>query len=199
MSNIRAARMEEAVRASGDWYFVDIGFSRSSKTCGLLEGDGEPQLLTFAALQSRMIAIAGTVSPPANIVIEAPLSVAFGASGNPVGRSVESRGGQSRYWYVGLGCSVLVAATYLLRALSESAIQREVRLFEGLVSFKQKGVASSHAADVRSLRSVVWGLPGNGRIVPSEELAASEEHVVKSAFAVAGMNYGVPPVVLVGT
>jgi hypothetical protein len=199
MSNIRAARIEEAVRSSGDWFFVDVGFSSSSKTCGFLEGDGQPEILTFAALRSKLVALVESIGPPANLVIEAPLSVAFNASGNPVGRSVELRNGQSRYWYVGLGCSVLVAATYLLRAVTDACAHREVRLLEGLVSFKEKGVVSSHTEDVRNLRAVVWGVPSMGRIVPAEQLATSEAHVLQSAFAVAGMNYGVPPVVLVGT
>jgi len=34
--------------------------------------------------------------------------------------------------------------------------------------------------------------------VPPEALAASSEHTLVSAFAVAGMNYGVPPVIAVG-
>ena len=113
MSPIRAARTEDATRSSGEWVFVDPGFSRNSKSCGLLAGDGEPSQLTFAQLQRSLVALATSGGGPLNVVIEAPLSIAFGASGNPIGRSIEKRNGQSRYWYVGLGCSVLVATTAL--------------------------------------------------------------------------------------
>jgi hypothetical protein len=198
MPAIRAAQMKDATRCSVDWVFVDPGFSSRARSCGLLSGSAEPAQLTFAQLRAGLVQLATSEGPPMNLVIEAPLSVAFGAVGNPIGRSVELRNGQARYWYVGLGCSVLVAATYLLRALTESKIKRDIRLFEGLVSFKPKGIPSSHSEDVLKLRSVAWGEHGSGRIVPPEELAASPTHTVQSAFLVAGMDFGVPPVVAVG-
>jgi hypothetical protein len=93
---------------------------------------------------------------------------------------------------------VLVAATYLIRAATDAPPDRDVRLFEGLVSFKPQGASSSHCDDVLKLRSVVWGEGAIGRIVPPEALAASADDVLMSAFQVAGMNYGIPPVVVVG-
>lgn len=196
MGNIRAGAVAEAVPSSGDWVFVDLGFSQKSKSCGLLLQDGNPERLTFAETQRRLTQLVAEGGGPLNIVLEAPLSVAFGHDGNPVGRHVETRDGESRYWYVGLGCSVLVAATYLVRAISAATV-RDVRLFEGLVSFKQKGFASDHCHDVLQLRDVVWGKEGVGRLIAPGELAAPN-HTLLSAFAVAGMDYGVPPVVAVG-
>jgi hypothetical protein len=117
-TRIRAATIEEVVRDSGDWVFVDLGFAgKSRKTCGLLIGDGEPRNRTFSELQSEIVEICRTSAGPLNLLIEAPLSVAFGANGDPAGRAIELRDGVQRYWYVGLGCSVLVAATYLLRSI----------------------------------------------------------------------------------
>lgn len=90
---------------------------------------------------------------------------------------------------------MLVAATYFVRAMSLSAA-REVRLFEGLVYFKEKGVASDHCYDMLQLRDVVWGKEGVGRLIAPGELAVPD-HTLLSALAVAGMDYGVPPVVAV--
>jgi len=198
MSHIRAGRVEEAIHSSGEWAFIDPGFSRNAKSCGFLVEDGHPVPLTFADLQARLIALASVDGHPLNLVLEAPLSVAFGPLGNPVGRSIELRGSQSRYWYVGLGCGVLVAATYLLRALTDAQPRREIRLFEGLVSFKPKCVRSSHLKDVLLLRRIVWGEQGFGQIVAPEALASAPDHLLVSAFRVAGMNYGVPPVIAAG-
>ena len=130
-----------------------------------------------------------------NVVLEAPLSAAFDANGNPVGRSVEKRDGQSRYWYAGLGCSVLVAATYLLRSIHDQSPVREIRLFEGLVSFKPKGLPSSHSKDVGALRDVAWNHPR--KIVAPTELTLNQGDSIVSAFKVAGMDFGVPPVIVV--
>ena len=199
MSTIRAALTHEATRTSAEWVFVDLGFAQNAKSCGLLVGDGKPRDLSFSELQAFLVSLVTSGSESLNLLLEAPLSVSFGVNGNPTGRSVERRDGKSRYWYVGLGCSVLVAATYLLRAIHDAQPSREIRLFEGLVSFKSKGVRSSHSNDVLNLRNVIWESNSSlGRVVPAEELAASEGDHVKSAFVVSGMNFGVPPVVAVG-
>lgn len=199
LSSIRAATVDEAGRNSGDWVFVDLGFANKAKSCGLLVGDGVATALTFSQLQFELAVLCAASSAPMHLVLEAPLSAAFGANGNPVGRSVEKREGQSRYWYVGLGCSVLVAATYLLRSIHDLSPVREIRLFEGLVSFKPKGVPSSHTKDVSALREVAWNCQSLlGKIVAPTELALNRaEDSVVSAFKVAGMDFGIPPVIVV--
>ena len=155
---IRAGQLDEAHKGSGEWVFVDPGFAMDGrKSCGLLERShkDKPDTLTFSELRGRLEALAVKGNDPINLVIEAPLSVAFSVSGNPAGRHFERRDGKSRYWYVGLGCSVLTSATYLLRAITEARPTREIRLFEGFVSFKAKG-KSDHCEDVRDLKRVVW-------------------------------------------
>ncbi len=200
MTNIRAATITEASRSSGEWVFVDLGFASQAKSCGLLVGeDDEARALSFSQLQTEILSICIQRTTPLNVLLEAPLSVAFSPNGNPTGRSVEKRNGQTRYWYVGLGCSVLVAATYLLRSMHDLPVHREIRLFEGLVSFKPKGVPSSHTQDVITLRKLVWSHDASqGRIVSPDELASKQGDRVVSAFRVAGMDFGVPPVVVVG-
>jgi len=196
---IRAGIPAEANRYSGEWVFVDLGFAEKAKSCGLLIGDGKPEEVSFSRLRARLLEIVAADHKPLNLLIEAPLSVSFNVHGNPTGRSIEKREWQTRYWYVGLGCSVIIAATYLLRAINDAHPNREIRLFEGLASFKPKGVRSSHSNDVLNLRKVIWdGNSKSGRIVPHEELGVSPEDRLLSAFRVAGMDFGVPAVVALG-
>lgn len=196
---IRAGMVSEIDRSSGRWLFVDLGFSENSKSCGFLAHDGAPEELRFAELVDRLASEAQHAKAPINLVLEAPLSVAFTARGNPSGRSIEKRGSKARYWYVGLGCSVLVAATYLLRSLMELECSTEIRLFEGLISFKESGAASSHSSDVLLLRDIAWNRETHaGTIVGAESLRRKQDDVIRSAFAVSAMDFGVPPVLAAG-
>ena len=184
---------------SEEWVFVDMGFSQKSKTCGLAVGDSEPQEVLFSSLAPQIFNVISKGRGPLNLLIEAPLSVAFDAMGNPTGRRIEKRGSDTRYWYVGPGCAVLVATTYLLRDLYEANLTRQVRLFEGFVSFKEQGSPSSHTNDVADLRNIVWGRGQTpGRVVGPNGLKAEKDDFLCSAFAVSGMDLGVPPVVVVG-
>ncbi len=196
---MRAGTVSEITPASGDWVFVDVGFSREGKTGGLLVNDGEPAELTFGDLRRNLQLLSQHADTPLNLVLEAPLSVAFTSAGNPAGRSIERKGKEHRYWYAGLGCQVTVAAAYLLRGVQGATARREIRLFEAFVSFKDGRVSSSHAADVRSIRSVVWGLPGHsGRIIAPEQLRGPHAEILESAFTVFGFNCGIPPVIVAG-
>ena len=189
---------EAASRDSGEWVFVDIGFSQKSKTCGIAIGDSKPHVILYGDLGCRIADELKKGSSPLNLLIEAPLSVAFNANGCPTGRKIEKRGGDTRYWYVGAGAATLLATTYLLRRLYyDMHSVREVRLFEGFASFKSKESHSSHAADVSKLRSVIWGGRDNGTIVGPEGLKMSGDDILQSAFAVSGMDFGVPAVVMV--
>lgn len=193
---IRSGLASELSKDSGAWVFVDLGFARKAKSCGLLIADGKPEEVTFATLVNKLTESAISSNEPMNLLLEAPLSVAFDKWGNPTGRSVERRGKTTRYWYVGLGCSVLVAATYVLRALLALDISREIRLFEGLASFKPKGSMWTHCDDVVALRDVAWNRDSPfGKILGPNELKSDVGDRLLSAFAVSGMDIGVPPVV----
>ena len=193
---IRAGCVSEVHRESGEWIFVDVGFSRDDASCALLVAEGEPTAITFAELIVRVLDLPSRQDSPLNLLIEAPLSVAFTADGNPTGRSVERRGSETRYWYVGLGCGVLVPAMYLLRRVVAKGPRREIRLFEGFASFKPKGVASSHVQDVLRLREVVWHpVEHPGAIVAPHQLSLDPDDQLFCAFKVAGMDFGVAPVV----
>ena len=104
---------------------------------------------------------------------------------------------KTRYWYVGLGCTVMVAALYLIKAISETEGKAEVRLFEGFVSFKEKGSKSNHSRDVELLREVVEDCSSHhNAIVEAQALRIAESDTLKSAFLVAGINAGVPPIIM---
>lgn len=200
---IFAGNLSQANLASGDWVFVDIGFASAAKSCGFLFGSDQPEDITFSELKARLQAIVRAGNNPLNLLIEAPLSVSFNDSGNPTGRSVEKRGSDTRYWYVSPGCSVLVAATYLLRSIQDTKPKRDIRLFEGLASFKPKGVKTKGSEDVKVLRgiieahSMVHTRNSKGEIVDPRKLQVNPEDVLSSAFLVAGMDFGIPPVVVV--
>jgi hypothetical protein len=182
--------------SSGYWVFLDIGFSGRSRTSGLLIHDSTARELLFSEAVDEVITAAKRPGR-LNLVIEAPLSAAFDPRGNSRGRSIEKRGTQTRYWYVGPGCAVMVAATYLLRRLRDASPTADIILFEGFVSYKERRAASRHSQDVELLREVVRS-PAEfaGSIVTGDDLAVSADDTVVSAFAVAGMDFGVPPVII---
>lgn len=204
-NTIRAGTMGELLEHSGDWLFVDIGFARSKKSCGYLlveeSADGGQESViaeatTFGDLTRRAVALVEQAGPPLHLVIEAPLSAAFAGDGSPVGRTCEKKDGKTRYWYVGLGCSVLVAGLYLLRAISKAARKREVRVFEGLVSFKERTKSSNHIADVEALKAVVWsGGTVGGRFCDAASLNGDTSGVLESTLALLGLDSTPPPII----
>jgi hypothetical protein len=196
MTMIRAGTPEEVSAESGEWLIVDAGFSSNGRSCGVVGANDAPTTLTFSETRTRLIRAGAHKAGTLNLLIEAPLSAAFNAKGNPTGRTFERFGSQHRYWYEGLGCLVMTSALYLLRELSDSGPEREVRLFEGFVSFKPKGVASSHCGDVLALRSVVLDSTRKaGSVIPASQIAMAPSDRLVSAFAVAGMELGIPAVV----
>jgi hypothetical protein len=177
--------------------YVDVGFSAIARSSGIALGDDAPQEVTFGQLAQVLVGMACQPGDPMNLLIEAPLSVAFSVHGNPTGRSVEKRKGEvSRFWYTGPGAAVLAAAQHLIRAVVDAGPRREIRLVEGFASFKRGDMKSSHSGDVVALRQVVHGL-GDGRIVAPEALLLSPTDKLQSAFLVMGLNCGVPPIVIV--
>ena len=186
--------MDEIYEREGDWLFVDIGFSSTEETCGVLIGGDNPMEITFSDAKKFVVQESQQSGPPLNLVIEAPLSATF-RDGNPAGRSFERRGRATRYWYYG-GAALLVLATgHLLRGVLDGVPNRPVRLFEGFVSFKPYGVPSSHAGDVLSLWNVVLH-PDQARIiVPPGRIAVRRTDQVESSLKFAGMDFGIPPVV----
>lgn len=193
---IEAGEVSQTHWGEGNWIFLDIGFSHRSRTTGLLIGDGDPEVLQFGAARERVVQKIGASAAAVNLVIEAPLSVAFDSRGNPKGRSVEKDGSKTRYWYNGLGCAVMVAAMYLIRSLYDSEPSAPVRLFEGFISYKDRNIPSDHRRDVLLLREVVCNPTRFAQCIYGvDQLKQDPDDELSSAFCVAGMDCGVPALI----
>lgn len=119
-----------------DWYSLDIGFSSKRATCGIFRTDtNSTKRLHYGEVSTDISDFAST-KMRIGLIIEAPLSYSFNASGNPCGRSFEEKNGKTRYWYAGLGACVMNAAMFLLQQLHQSPVKCELILFEGFLSFK---------------------------------------------------------------
>jgi hypothetical protein len=190
---ISAGTTAQVEWGDGNWIFLDIGFSSKKKSCGLLVRDGKPRCLTFAAATAEITKeIARTAA--SNLVIEAPLSVCFDSSGNPKRRSIEIQVALARYWYMGLGCAVMVASMYLLREVS-ALTEPSVRLFEGFVSYKS-AERSDHLQDVLDLQAVVRDpIKFADSIYEADRLKEGPDDILRSAFSVMGMDCEVPTVI----
>ena len=181
-------------RAEGNWIFLDVGFSHSSRSCGVLFGEETPRCLQFGEATREILDRLRGARSLMNLVVEAPLSVCFDSRGNPKGRSLERHGGKTRYWYNGLGCAVMVAAMYLVREIHQAGCT--ARLFEGFVSYKDGSVPSSHMNDVLMLREIVRDpAKFSENIYSAERLKLDPSDKLKSAFAVAGIDCGIPAVI----
>lgn len=192
--NIYAGEIDQIKWDSGRWIFLDIGFSGSKKTCGIAFDKKDPKLIYFGKVYGEIIGFVNESDKPVNLVIEAPLSVAFDGEGNPKGRCFEKENGDHRYWYVGAGCSTMVAAIYLVSRLAEAKIKAEIRLFEGFVSFKKKtnnSQGNSHTEDVKKLREAVKQKK-KGCFKDMTKCAG-----YKNSFKVLGLDFGVPPVIAI--
>lgn len=205
-SQIRAGFVWEICRDSGEWVIVDLGFSARQRSCGIwTEACEEPVVLTFGCLVKRVCkeARGGAYRGPLNLLLEAPLSVAFNEARNPTRRRCDAKDGKYRDWYVNAGATTLIAADHLLRNLNGCQIQREVRLFEGFVSFKapkddvnpSKNRINPHKRDVLQLKHAVWN-PNSARVFAPWELKQQKNDTVQSAFAFLCEGL-VPPVIRV--
>lgn len=190
---INAGTKDQLNVESGSWIITDIGFSNRKRTCGLSFDLDDPVCVNFAELKSKVTDHIRRSQTPCNLLIEAPLSVAFDQNLNPIGRSIEKEGGKTRYWYVGLGCAVMTAALYLVREIHDAKLGKEVRLFEGFVTYKSKDENSDHLADVRLLREVVRDPERYADCIFDENsLKMTEDSRLVSTFEVAGLSTGVP-------
>jgi hypothetical protein len=193
-------RVSTLSKRNQKWLILDIGFSNTKKSCAILLGDGE-QAHDFKFADAVNEVVNEVVENAKgtsllNLVIEAPLSVAFDKSGNPKPRKVDKEGKQSRPWYFGPGCAVMVATMYLMKKLYDSRPSAEVRLFEGFVSFKSKETKSSHSNDAKCLRDAIKGEGTlNCRFYAPEDLKEDESDNVMSAFKLMNMDLGIPPVI----
>ena len=134
-----------------------------------------------------------------NLVIEAPLSVCFNEDGNPTPREQVERvevDGEIKFrrWHQVGG--IMIAAMYVIRAIVDANPKRPVRLFEGFVSYKAKGVRSNHCRDVTLLREVIQEPEKFAECIhSSESLSGNSTNRIESAFKPCGLDCGVPAVI----
>ncbi|MGD0520652.1 MAG: hypothetical protein ABSA48_05290 [Terracidiphilus sp.] len=195
---ITAGKKSEVCWGKGNWIILDIGFSSKKKTCGFAFDDESPRSLRYGEARSAIVDRVRGQNGLINLVIEAPLSVCFDTNGNPKGRKIEKKNSKTRYWYTGLGCLVMTAALYLIRDIHETTKDFpniEVRLFEGFVSFKEG--ANDDKKDVHALRErIKHAQQDPNSICDFDELKLFESDEICSAFSVAGMDCGVPAVII---
>ena len=193
---IEAGLHSQITWGEGNWVFLDIGFSRDARSCGVLMGDGNPASAKFGEAKRLILARTKAAQAPLNLVIEAPLSV---CSMPPETQKVDpSRKRVARHvtGTYGTGCSVMVAAIYLVRDLENGRLDYPVRLFEGFISYKDPSVPSDHERDVLLLREVVRD-PDKFKdsLFSPEQLKQNSTDELLSAFRVAGYHFGIPPVI----
>ncbi len=196
MTKVVAGKPVQIEWGDGNWIFWDVGFATETSSCGLAIGDGEPDRFQFGRATQKIVEHLTRAESLTSLVIEAPLSVCFNKKGNPTGRLIELadiKGTPPRYWHQ--ACGIMVAAMYLIRAISEASPKHCVRLFEGFVSYKDKGT-SDHRDDVKWLRRVVREPEKFEHcIVSGDALKADQTDNIVSAFRVCGFDCGVPAVI----
>jgi len=96
---------------------VDLGFAGDgNRSCGVAWGN-EPascEEMEFGAAVSRVSELL-QINRESVLILEAPLSGAFSASGNPCARGEFEREPQRRYWYVQPGSGIALAAELFVR------------------------------------------------------------------------------------
>ena len=193
--HIRAGNYSKIDKRNGEWLFIDLGFGEKAISCGVLKGEGQPKVVSFGKLVKLAKWEAQQNAPsPLNLVLEAPLSVTFNKDGNPTPRACDRKNGEARDWYRYAAPSMILAAGYLLRALANCGIQREVRLYEGFVSFKTSDTKTNHIEDVKALKDVVWNQKKDRTFAPAQLKRCESDHL-ESAFGFVGMDFGIPPVI----
>jgi hypothetical protein len=165
---IRPGSADEICRLTGCFVLaMDLGFSKSKKSCGLAWKNGqsgrmETDELTFGRCADKVCSLLRcNHNNAAVLIIEAPLSGLFGEEGNPVGRGDFERRdpnlarAATRYWYSGPGAAMCLAAAFFLREVvhrfreNPCGTPHEVVLYEGFITFKSK--PTDHLEDAKRL------------------------------------------------
>lgn len=191
---LRAGTRDDLIWDNGLWLILDIGFSSTKRTCCLSVGDGEPHLFTFGEVCDRIVELIRNSVTQVNLVIEAPLSVAFNNNGNPMWRSIEHQSKQWRQWYAGAGAVVFVATQYLLKRIIQVEVEKDIVLFEGFVSFNFGG---DHCSHVIALRKLIREQNRHStEVFDSGQLRTSPTDNLLSAGSLLENDFGIPAVIM---
>ena len=196
---IEAGTREQIKWDDDTWIIWDVGFGENVKSSGLLMPHRKCECFRFSCAKHLILEHVQNTKRLTNLVIEAPLSVCFNKDGNPAPRErverVEIDGEiKFRRWYLAGG--IMMAAMYVIRAIADASPKSPVRLFEGFVSYKAKGVRSNHCRDVTLLREVIEEPEKFAECIhPRENLSSNPTDRIESAFKFRGLDYGVPAVI----
>lgn len=212
---------KEKLELLEDWIFVDIGFAPPDrKSCGVAIGSSKAKKITFGELVDKVKEKVKESAKPLNLLLEAPLSLAFDTAGNPMPRSFERsrslqaglnkgksspewvenfiEGGYHKGWYYQAGPLVLVGAERLIWELRRCMRRREVRLFEGFVPRESKKEESKsadgdHGKVAEKLRDVVKGKTGCPIVRPYEITAGRQYAYLWPITGIEGWDSHKPP------
>ena len=173
---------------------LDIGFSKNP-SCGLILGSSDPRCVNFSDACRSSVEWIQRQDSPINLMIEAPLSMAFDQRGNPIPRRVEKFGSQTRPWYSGPGATVLIATLHLIVHLREYCPEASIKLFEGFVSFKPPEAKSDHIWDAVRLSDSIRSGPNEMVEFWGQEDLEAQGTVLSSVFIPCGFDPGVPAIV----
>ncbi len=193
---LQAGSKSELLVTTHPWVILDIGFSQN-KSCGLILGSCEPICLNFGETCRAVADWINHQNSPINLMIEAPLSMAFDLKDNPVPRKVEKLGSITRPWYSGPGATVLVAAIHLIAYLRDRCPDASIVLFEGFVSFKPREGKSDHRWDANRLSESVRSGPSASVEFWDEADLRADGTTLMSVFVPCGFNPGIPAIVRV--
>ncbi len=150
---------------------VDLGFSGTSRSCGFASSDGQgllsPVKRTFRECVDDVVAHVRRHGDGV-LIIEAPLSACFNARGNPCARGPFGQATRPRWWSLGAGATMALAAQYFLRFVQEHLGDRRLHLIEGFVvgqdSRAHETVASQLLAGFSGHHAAAWYQPHAGAV-----------------------------------
>jgi len=145
---------------------VDLGFSGATRSCGVAAThDGEtarPAAQRFGECVSTVIHFAHDHREIV-LVIEAPLCAAFDERGNPAPRGDFERSPRARWWSLGAGAAMALAAQHFLSTVHDAVPDGTVNLVEGFVVGADSGDHGQVAADLMlafvGLSDSAWYVP----------------------------------------
>jgi len=130
---------------------VDMGFAGTRRSCGVaLIVPGKSSDLDCYYFPDAAKTVCDFFSEHGDgvLILEAPLSAAFDASGNPCARGDFERDGTPHWWNLRAGAQMALAALYFCRRLDELLPKKSVvHIIEGFVV----GADSGEHADVAAL------------------------------------------------
>lgn len=150
---------------------VDLGFSGTSRSRGFASSDGQglfsPVKRTFRECVEDVAAHVRRHGDSV-LIVEAPLSACFNARGNPCARGPFEQATRPRWWSLGAGATMALAAQYFLRFVQEHLGDRTLHLIEGFVVGQDSGaheaVASQLLAGFSGQHAAAWYQPHAGAL-----------------------------------